>query len=83
MYLSKDDKFIFFCGVDGLIIYMSFFIAALFNNKGVFYKYAFICGELFLVIFLIKIIIKGISILGIGIAKFSCYLKKCWDKKKC
>ena len=29
MYLSKDEKFIFFCGVDGLIIYMSFIIAAL------------------------------------------------------
>lgn len=55
MYLSKDDKFIFFCGVDGLIIYMSFIIAALFNNEGVVYKYAFVCGEVFLVIFLIKI----------------------------
>lgn len=83
MYLSKDDKFIFCCGVDGLIIYTSFIIAALFNNKGVVYKYAFVCGEVFLVIFLIKIIIKGISILVVRIIKFGCYVKKCWNKKKC
>lgn len=83
MYSSKDDKFIFFCGVDGLVIYMSFMIAALFNNKGVVYKYAFVCGEVFLVIFLIKIIIKGIGILGVKIIKFGCYVKKCWNKKKC
>lgn len=55
MYLSKDDKFIFSCGVDGLIIYMSFIITALFNNKGVVYKYAFVCGEAFLVIFLLRL----------------------------
>lgn len=83
MYSSKDDKFIFFCGVDGLVIYMSFMIAALFNNKGAVYKYAFVCGEVFLVIFLIKIIIKGIGILGVRIIKFGCYVKKCWNKKKC
>ena len=81
-YLSKDDKFIFFCGVDGLVIYMSFMITALFNNKGTVYKYAFVCGEVFLVIFLIKIIIKGIGILGVRIIKFGCYVKKCWNKKK-
>ncbi len=82
-YLSKDDKFIFYCAVDGLIIYMSFIIAALFNNESVIYKYAFVCGEVFLVIFLIKIIIKGIGILGGKIIKFGCYVKKCWNKKKC
>ena len=60
-----------------------FIIIALFNNKGVIYKYAFVCGEVFLVIFLIKIIIKGISILGVRIIKFGCYMKKCWNKKKC
>ena len=56
--------------------------AALFNNEGVVYKYAFVCGEVFLVIFLIKIIIKGIGILGVKIIKFGCYVKKCWNKKK-
>ena len=83
MYLSKDDKFMFSCGVDGLIIYMSFIIAALFNNECVIYKYAFVCGKVFLIIFLIKIIIKGIGILGARIIKFGCYAKKCWNKKKC
>lgn len=83
MYLSKDDKFMFSCGVDGVIIYMSFIIAALFNNEGMVYKYAFVCGEVFLIIFLIKIIIKGMNILAIGIVKLGCYLKKCWNKKKC
>jgi len=48
----------------------------------VVYKYAFVCGEVFLVIFLIKIIIKGIGILGVKIIKFGCYVKKCWNKKK-
>lgn len=61
---------------------MSFIIAALFNNEDVVYKYAFVCGGVFLVIFLIKIIIKGIGILGVKIIKFGCYVKKCWNKKK-
>lgn len=72
-YLSKDDKFIFYCAVDGLIIYILFVVSTIpFFNENI--RYFFILfGMVFVVILFLKIIFK---VIFIGISKMIKFVRK-------